>query len=311
MVLIGPSLGAIDGTRVAAWEIRKQVKTPKRIEQMNAAIDRKIADYLASMHEADREEPAAAGKPADVAAAIEVLKTQKERLQAQAQDMAAGGLKQKVMTEPEAKLMRTSHGHAVAYNAQTAVDAKHKLIAAFDLTNEGNDYGQLHPMAVQGKEAVGADEVTVVADTGYSNGEHGAKCEKDRITAIVPRPETVNPKGTQYFSRDQFSYDRESDNWRCPAGATLSLYKTSHTKKKEYTSRACGTCALKPQCTKAAQRVIVRDVYEDTREAMHRRAGAHSPLVEIQRRKGEQQPSAENMMMSPPRFTRSRMLTST
>src|SRR2546421_1278500 len=272
--LFGAELLAIDGTRIAAVASRKQVMTPKRIEQMNAAMDGKMADYLASREEADREEPAAAGKPADVAAAIEVLKAQKERLQVQAQDMAARGLKQKVMTEPEAKLMRTPHGHAVAYNAQTAVDAKHKLIAAFDLTNEGNDYGQLHPMAVQGKEAVGADEVTVVADTGYSNGEHGALCERDKITAIVPRPETVNPKGTQYFSRDQFSYDRESDNWRCPAGATLSLYKTSHTKKKEYTSRACGTCALKPQCTKAAQRVIVRDVYEDTREAMHRRGRA-------------------------------------
>ena len=56
-----------------------------------------------------------------------------------------------VMTEPDAKLMRTPHGHAVAYNAQTAVDAEHKLIVAFDLTNEGNDYRQLHPMAVQGK----------------------------------------------------------------------------------------------------------------------------------------------------------------
>src|SRR5207237_10925467 len=165
--LFGAELLAIDGTRIAAVASRKQVMTPKRIEQMNAAIDRKLAHSLASMDEADREEPAAAGKPADVAAAIEVLKAQKERLQAQAQDMAARGLKQMVMTEPEAKLMRTPHGHAVAYNAQTAVDAKHKLIAAFDLTNEGNDYGQLHPMAVQGKEAVGADEVTVVADTGY------------------------------------------------------------------------------------------------------------------------------------------------
>ncbi len=55
--------------------------------------------------------------------------------------------------------MRTPHGHAVAYNAQTAVDVEHKLIVAFDLTNEGNDYRQLHPMAVQGKAAVGADEV--------------------------------------------------------------------------------------------------------------------------------------------------------
>ena len=79
--------------------------------------------------------------------------------------------------------MRTPHGHAVAYNAQTAVDAEHKLIVAFDLTNEGNDYCQLHPMAVQAKDAVGVDGVTVVADTGYSNGEHGGLCERDCITA--------------------------------------------------------------------------------------------------------------------------------
>src|SRR5712675_2243850 len=156
-------------------------------------------------------------------------------------------LKQLVVTEPEAKLMRTPHGHAVAYNAQIAVDAAHKLIVAFDLTNEGNDYRQLYPMATQAKAAVGADQVTAVADTGYSTGEQGALCEREGITAVVPRAETVNPNGTQYFSRDRFNYDRESDSWRCPAGATLSLFKTSHTqKKKEYTSRACGSCALKP-----------------------------------------------------------------
>jgi hypothetical protein len=301
--LFGAELLAIDGTKIAAVASRKQVMTPKRIEQMNAAIDRKIADYLASMDDADREEPAAAGKPADVAAAIEALKAQKERLQAQAQDMAARGLKQMVMTEPQARLMRTPHGHAVAYNAQTAVDAEHKLIVAFDLTNEGNDYRQLYPMAVQGKEAVGADEVTVVADTGYSNGEHGALCEQDKVTAIVPRPETVNPKGSQYFSRDQFSYDRESDSWRCPAGETLSLFKTSHTqKKKEYTSRACGACALKAQCTNTARRVIVRHFYEDEREAMHRRAVA-DPIWMKRRRETVEHPfGTMKWLMAGPRF---------
>jgi transposase len=301
--LFGAELLAIDGTKIAAVASRKQVMTPQRIEKMNAAIDRKIADYLASMDEADRGEPAAAGKPADVAAAIEVLKAQKERLQAQAQDMAARGLKQKVMTEPEAKLMRTPHGHAVAYNAQTAVDAKHKLIAAFDLTNEGNDYGQLHPMAVQAKEAVGVDEVAVVADTGYSNGEHGAQCEQDKITAIVPRPETVNPKGKQYFSRDRFGYDHESDTWRCPAGETLSLYKTSQTKqKKEYTSQACGACALKAQCTNTARRVIVRHFYEDAREAMHRRAIA-DPIWMRRRRETVEHPfGTMKWLMAGPRF---------
>ena len=301
--LFGAELLAIDGTKIAAVASRKQVMTPKRIEKMNAAIDRKIADYLASMDEADRQEPGSAGKPADVAAAIEALKAQKERLRGQARDLAARGLKQMVMTEPQAKLMRTPHGHAVAYNAQIAVDAEHKLIVAFELTNEGNDYRQLYPMAVQGKAAVGADEVTVVADTGYSNGEHGALCEQEGITAVVPRAETVNPNGTKYFSRDRFSYDGESDSWRCPAGATLSLYKTSHTqKKKEYTSRACGSCPLKPQCTEAARRVIVRDFYEDAREAMHRRASA-DPIWMKQRRETAEHPfGTVKWLMAHPRF---------
>jgi hypothetical protein len=244
-----------------------------------------------------------AGKGVDVAAAIEALKAQKEHLQGQAQDLAARGLKQLVMTEPEARLMRTPHGHQVAYNAQTAVDAEHKLIVAFDLTNEGNDLQQLHPMAVQGKAAVGAGEVTVVADTGYSNGEHGVQCEQDGITAIVPRPETVNPKGSEYFSRDRFSYDRETDSWRCPAGKTLSLYKTSRTKqKKEYTSRACGTCPLKAQCTDTAQRVIVRHFYEDAREAMHQRALADPIWMKHRRELAEHPFGTMKWLMAGPRF---------
>jgi transposase len=301
--LFGAELLAIDGTKIAAVASRKQVITPKRIEKMNAAIDRKIADYLASMDAADREEPRTAGAPADVAAAIEVLKAQKLRLQGQAQELAAGGLKQLVVSEPEAKLMRTPHGHAVAYNAQIAVDAKHKLIAAFDLTNEGNDYRQLYPMAVQGKEAVGADKVTAVADTGYSTGEQGALCEQDGITAVVPRAETVNPNGKEYFSRDKFSYDPASDSWRCPAGATLSLYKTSDTQqKKEYTTEACGDCALKPQCTKAARRVIVRDFYEDAREAMHRRATADPTWMKQRREMAEHPIGTMKWLMANPRF---------
>jgi hypothetical protein len=301
--LFGAELLAIDGTKIAAVASRKRVITPAKIEKMNAAIDRKIAEYLASMDEADREEPKATIAQADVAAAIEALKAQKEQLQSQAEELAARGLKQLVVTEPEAKLMRTPHGHAVCYNAQTAVDAEHKLIVAFELTNEGNDYRQLYPMAAQGKDAVGADQVTAVADTGYSNGEHGTLCEQDGITAVVPRPKTINPNGPQYFSRDRFSYDSESDSWRCPAGATLSLYKTSHTqKKKEYRTGACGTCPLKPQCTEAARRVIVRDFYEDAREAMHRRATADPIWMKHRRETAEHPFGTMKWLMAHPRF---------
>lgn len=301
--LFGGELLAIDGTKIAAVASRKQVVTPKRIEKMNAAIDRKIAEYLAAMDEADREGEPERPARADVGAALEALKTQKQRLQRQAEELSRQGLKQKVVTEPEAKLMKTPHGHAVCYNAQTAVDAKHKLIAAFDLTNEGNDYRQLHPMAIEAKDAIGVDKMTVVADTGYSNGEHAALCEQDGITANVPRAETVNPNGKQYFSRDRFSYDRESDSWRCPAGAILQLFKKSRTqKKKEYRTTACSSCPLKGQCTKAARRVIVRDFHEDERDAMHQRAIADPIWMKHRREIAEHPFGTMKWLMAGPRF---------
>lgn len=301
--LFGAELLAIDGSKIAAVASRKQVITADRIAKQREAIERKIADYLAAMDAVDREEAAPEPVTVDVAAAIAALKERRAKLQGQVEELARTGRKQKVLTEPEARLMRTPHGHQVAYNAQIVVDAKHKLIAAFELTNEGNDQQQLHPMAVRGKEAVGASEVTVVADTGYSNGAHGACCEQDGITAIVPRAETVNPKGKQYFSRDRFTYEPATDSWRCPAGETLSLSKTSRTQqKKEYTTQACGACPLKAPCTSAAHRVIVRHFYEDARAAMHRRAMADPIWMKHRRELAEHPFGTMKWLMGLPRF---------
>lgn len=273
--LFGGVLLAIDGTKIAAVASRKKVVTPKKLAEQVKVLDRKIAEHLKAMDEADKEEAQAPVERVDVAAAIKELQAQRAEVQHQAQAMNEQGLSQEVVGERDAKLMRTAnHGHQVAYNAQIAVDAEHHLIAAFDLTNEGNDYRLLHPMAEQGKTALAVESLTAVADTGYSNGEHGELCEQAQITAIVPRPQTVNPEGEQYFSRDRFSYDAESDSYQCPAGATLTVGKVSHTQaKKEYwNSQACRECPLKPQCTTAARRTIVRSFHEDAREAMHRRA---------------------------------------
>jgi transposase len=301
--MFGAELLAIDGTKIAAVASRKKVITPQRIAKMNEAIDRKIGEYLAAMDEADRQEPAEKVAAGDVAAAVAALEAQRAKLQEQARELAQRGLKQLVVGEREAKLMRTPHGHTVAYNAQTVVDAKHKLVVAFELTNEGNDKQQLHPMAVAGKAAVAADQVTVVADTGYSNGEHGERCAQEDITAIVPRPTTVNPEGKQYFSRDRFAYDAETDSWRCPAGATLTRRKLSHTQhKKEDWTDTCEGCALKSQCTEARRRVIVRDFYEDTREAMHRRATADPAWMKHRREMAEHPFGTMKWMMGHPRF---------
>jgi transposase len=302
--LFGAELLAVDGTKVWAVASKKQVMTPKRIAKMTKAIDGKVAAYLAGMDAADGEEQAGELAPADVKAALAALRERRAGLQQLAASLEEEGAAQKVMTEPEARLMRTArHGFQVAYNAQTAVDGKHKLIVAFDLVNDGNDFQQLHPMAVMGRQAVEAAKIDVVADAGYSNGSHGARCAGDGITAMVPRPVTVNPEGGQYFSRERFAYDAESDTWLCPAGETLARRKTSLTEAKaEYGTAACGGCRLKAQCTGAARRVVVRSFHEDARQAMHLRALDDPQWMKLRRETVEHPFAGIKWLMGYPRF---------
>lgn len=305
--LIGGALVAIDGSKVQAVASRKQVITPKSLAKKLAALEEAIARHLAAMDEADRSEPedtAAVMDKEAVAKALAALREKRAKMRQQAEHLAAQGLSQLVVSEPEAKLMRTArHGHQVAYNAQSVVDAAHDLIVAFDLVNEGNDQRQLYPMAMQGKEALGVEQVTVVADAGYSNGEHGRRCAEDGIMAVVPRAATVNPEDQQYFSRDQFSYDAGSDSWRCPAGETLTCREVSQSEqKKKYGSDACAGCALKPQCTGAAKRQIVRHFYEDDREAMHQRAIRDPAWMACRRNMVEHPFGTMKWLLGDPRF---------
>jgi transposase len=303
--LLGGELVAIDGSKIEAVASRKQVITPKALAKRAEALDRKIERYLEDMDEADRDEASNPGGPVDVAAALEALKRDREDIQAHAKALADEGLTQKVIGEPDARLMRTArHGHQVAYNAQTAVDGLHGLIVAFDLTNDGNDFNQLLPMAEQAKAALGQEAITVVADTGYSNGEQGEACGKAGITAAVPRPETVHPKDKTLFSRDAFTYDGAADNWTCPAGETLTLFKTSKADKSAYyKTGACTACPLRPQCTQSKEgRTITRHAFEDARQAMHERTCTDPVFMKRRRELVEHPFGIMKWMLGTPRF---------
>ena len=301
--LYGGELVAIDGSKIEAVASRKQVITPKSLEKQMASIDRKIAEHLAAMDEADRAE-AGQDEPMDVAAALEALRQTRARVADQAKALAEEGLSQRVLLEPEAKLMKTArHGHQVAYNAQTAVDAKHGLIAAFDLTNEGNDHRQLLPMAERAKQALKVEALTVVADAGYCNGEQGQACQEAAITAIVPRPQTVNPKNRGLFTREAFAYDAAEDSFSCPAGETLTLVTISHTEqKKYYAAKTCAGCALKPGCTKADRRMVARGFHEEAKDAMHRRSVEDPAFMKLRRCLAEHPFGTMKWRMGYPRF---------
>jgi hypothetical protein len=82
----------------------------------------------------------------------------------------------------------------VGYNVQTAVDTKHHLIVAHEVTNSGHDRDQLSSMAHQARDAIGTDKLTVFADRGYYKGEQILDCEQAGIKTLVPKSLTSNNK---------------------------------------------------------------------------------------------------------------------
>lgn len=298
--LFGAELVAIDGSKFQAVASRKQVWTPQRVAKAHAAIDRRIAEYLAQLDQRDATEPKASS--VDTQAALQVLAQQRERLQAVAAQL--DGASQHVASEPDAKLMRTAnHGFQVSYNVQTVVDAKHSLIAAFEVTNAGNDQQQLLPMARQAQDLLQVAELTVVADTGYHHGEHGAACQALGITAVVPAQRVVNPEGKQFFNKDSFVYAAEQGTYRCPAGATLTRYKTNvNLKTHYYRSTDCPDCPLRAQCTSAQQRSIARHFYAEWSERMNQRAKAQPELMKRRSATVEHPFAGLKYLMGLPRF---------
>jgi len=179
--------------------------------------------------------------------------------------------------------MPTGQGSQVGYNVQIAVDEKHNLIVAHDVTNAVTDQDQLASMAETAKATVGAETLTVVADMGYYNGAEVKKCEAQGIAAYVSKPNTSANTKLGLFGKECFRYDAGADVYRCPAGEALA-YRFSTVEEgrsiRYYSTAACRTCALKPQCTRNKEsRRITRWEDEAVLERMEQRVRKHPEIM--------------------------------
>jgi len=214
-------LVALDGSKFRAVASSKKIMGRKEITEEAARLDRRIADYLAGLDQADDAEPD--DTPGATAAAIAALRTRRgelDRLAAKLEDEARTTL---VEGEEDARPMGKGNGpKPPSYNVQTAVDADTGFIIHHEVTDEATDKRQLHPMAKATRDVLGRAELTVVADAGFANGAHASACEAEGITACVAANRAVNNQadGT-LFDRSAFVYEADSDTFRCPAGRTL------------------------------------------------------------------------------------------
>lgn len=137
-------------------------------------------------------------------------------------------------------------------------------------------------MATQAQEALAAESLTVLADTGYMNGAQAQACEDKGITPVVPMQEAANTHAADCFPKTMFSDDKATDTYRCPAGQVRGRYKRDRTTQTDYYwTSACASCAKKSQCTRSARRSIARSWFADAAERADQRAKKNRSLMRL------------------------------
>ena len=278
--LFSDALIAIDGSKFKAVNNRDRNFTSAKLKRRMEEIESSIQHYLAALDTADRQEPAVARARSErLEDKITALKAQMKALKHIGKQLESSPDQQLSLTDPDARSMKTRGNGIVGYNVQTAVDAKHHLIVAHEVTNDGSDRSQLSTMALAAREATGKDELTVIADRGYFKGEEIVACVEAGIAPIVARTDTSSAPKEGRFVKGDFIYDAKRDEYQCPAGQSLIWRQTTIEKGMKlhrYWSSNCSQCIMKAQCTPSVNRRVTRWEHEQVLEAMQSRLD-HAP----------------------------------
>jgi len=275
--LFSQALVAIDGSKFKAENNLDRNFTVNKMKRRLEQIEQSVTRYLAQLDSADRQETAVAKvKATRLEDKIKTLRQEVRRLRKLEVRMLESPDKQISLTDPDARSMATSGKGTgvVGYNVQATVDAEHHLIVDHEVTNVGNDHGQLTVMAERARQATGEEDLTVVADRGYFSGAEILECTNAGITPYVPRPLPSSARAEGRFGKPDFIYIARKDEYRCPAGQRLTRRFTSvedgmtiHT----YWYSNCASCPIKSKCTTSEVRRVKRWEHEAVLDQMQER----------------------------------------
>ena len=287
--LFSATLVAIDGSKFKAVNSRDKNFTRKsvklRLKKTQANIDR----YLAKLDQVDKEEPEIREATAqELRQKIASMEAKMESLKGYQAEVEAHADKQLSVTDPDARsMMKAGGGSQVGYNVQTAVDSKHHLIAAHEVTNATTDRSQLSSMAGKAKTALNAKTLTVIADPGYYKGEEIVACKNNGIKALVPKVDTSASKIKGRYSKADFRYDAEQNVYICPAGQRLTYRFNSEENGKTlrvYMTYQCASCPLQARCTTSNAKRIKRWEHEAVLDAAQAELNKHPHAMRQRKR---------------------------
>jgi transposase len=285
--LFGRELIAVDGTRIKAVNNKDRNFTKASLAAFIKAADARLDDYLKRLDDGDAAESGTGGsRTKNLGEKIEALRKKRGQYGALLNHLERSGEAQISLTDPDSRAMAAHTKVAVGYNAQIAVDAKHKLIVEQQVVNQVLDMGLLQQTAEPAREILGVETIDVAADKGYFRTEDIAACEAAGLTPHVPRPQRGPAVTNGYFRKDEFRYDHQADAYICPAGQVLATKYESRLrelKKVDYSNRAaCLVCSIRARCTNQFRKVS-RLENEGVLDRMAERLAARPELLDRRR----------------------------
>jgi len=287
--LLSSDVVAIDGSKFKAVNSRDKNYTAGKIDKRRQQIEESVQRYLDAIDTADRISPTGFDvKTVRLYEKIASLRREMRELAQVGKQLQEQPDRQLSVTDPDARSMATSGRGSgiVGYNVQVAVDAKHHLIVEHEVTNVGNDHGQLGRMAVSAKRAMARPKLKVLADRGYYSGPEIRACDLNGISAYIPKPLTSASRKKGLFTKADFVYVAKDDVYRCPAGerAIHRFNTVEHDMNlRVYWPSACPRCPLKTRCSTSDYRRIRRWEHEGILEAMQRRLDRKPDAMTIRR----------------------------
>jgi len=291
--LFADAFVAIDGSKFKAVNNWDRNYTRAKVKGLLHDVDASIERYLSEIAKADQQESSAVqNKTERLEAKVAKLKKEMSRLKKLEVEVFAAPGQQISQTDPDARSMATTGRGTgkVGYNVQIAVDAKHHMIVAHEVTNVGHDRTQLANMAKKAKSTIDTDQLTVVADRGYYSGDEIKACDEANITTFLPKPQTSGNRAKGQFDRSDFIYIAEDNEYRCPANERL-IYRFTRVENGKtihrYWSSACVRCSIKSQCTSGPYRRVSRWEHESVVEAAKERMDREPERMWVRRNTAE------------------------
>ena len=273
--LFGCELIAVDGSKFPAVNGNKNNFTKKKIEDKIKSIDKHIQNYFDELDINDEKEAGIENvTPDELKEKIKSLLDLKNDYQQKQEQLEKTGETQVSTTDKDSRMMKVfGGGRDVCYNIQMAVDAKNNMIADYETTNHENDERELSNISMKAKEALGVEELEVLADTGYFSSIEIEKCIENGITPYVAKQKT---KEEDKFSKDKFKYDKEQDIYICPKNKELGFKRIATGKNdlkyKQYRCEDCCDCKHNGICAESKKgRTIKRWEKEELLEEMESR----------------------------------------